>query len=517
MTGSFARSYHDATKQTWRSVRETSHELDWANQPFPYKLYPRLRAVPLPLGVRETDWPALDALSGVAPPNPARLDLAWLAGVLFYSAGVTRRWVRGNQPLHFRAAPSAGGLYPIELYVVCGELDGDPPLPAGVYHFEPYEFALHPLRVGDHRQDLARAAVDEGVSAAPVSLVVTGIPWRTTWKYGARGYRHLFWDAGTILAHVLSLTTAAAVEARVLAGFIDRHIADLVGADGAEEVVLAVVPLGRSSRRSRVRPDEVEPLDLETVPLSAQVGDHATVGREHQVGELDNATAVTVWRGGLRHLRSALTTVIEAPPVLPTFDLLEDVILRRGSTRRFRYGKVPPHALTWPLAVASQPVPGDWSDEDHLLADHHVVVHSVEGLPSGAYRWTPDGPELLRPGVFRGETTTLCLEQELGGDSAYTVFHLADIEAALEAGGARAYRVAQLEGGIAAGRIQLAAFTLALGATGLTFYDDDVSRFFQTSAEPTTVTAVGTPAYTARTGRRPSEAPPARLSDGWGR
>ena len=66
-------------------------------------------------------------------------------------------------------------------------------------------------------------------------------------------------------------------------------------------------------------------------------------------------------------------------------------------------------------------------------------------------------------------TRSLCLGQDLGGDSAATVFHCARLEPILQALGARGYRAAQLEGGVAAERLQLAAFALGFGATGLTF------------------------------------------------
>ena len=103
--------------------------------------------------------------------------------LLFFSAGVTRRArMVGGRPIFLRAAASAGALYPTEVYVVCGDLPG---LPAGVYHFNPVEFALRRLRAGDHRPFLAGAAADGGIGGAPVTLVLSGIPWRTTWKYGS--------------------------------------------------------------------------------------------------------------------------------------------------------------------------------------------------------------------------------------------------------------------------------------------------------------------------------------------
>jgi nitroreductase len=140
-------------------------------------------------------------------------------------------------------------------------------------------------------------------------------------------------------------------------------------------------------------------------------------------------------------------------------------------------------------------------------------VHAVQGLPPGAYRWSQGEFQLLRGGAERGRTRSLCLGQDLGGDAAATIFHCAQLEPILDALGARGYRAAQLEGGVAAERLQLAAFALGVGATGLTFLDDDVSAFLGTRAAPMLTVAVGVPAYRARPGRRPDQLPPIGLAE----
>lgn len=509
MSGDLARSYHDRTKHTWRSVRSSGHVLDWSNQPVPFKLYPDLPPLTLPVDLAETDWPALDALSGESPPNRKRLDDSWLAALLFYSGGITRRWQREGRSLNFRAASSAGALYPIEIYVVCRDLDDD--LPAGIYHFEPLEFSLRRLRDGDHRALLARAAVDDDVSNAPVSLVVTGIPWRSMWKYRLRGYRHLYWDAGTVLANLLAVANGMAEPARVLTGFVDGRVSHLLGLDEDEEVPLAVVRIGDlDANAAPARPWPAH-LPHRTVAVSPRAVHDPDVLATHRVGDLVSPGAVEVWRATMQDLRLAPATPDRPTPLLAAYDTVEDVILRRGSTRRFARAKIPPEALTWPLTVASAEVDADFVLPGDTLLSHHAIVHAVEDVPSGLYRWRPDGLDLVRPGSFRGEAVQLCLEQPLGGEGAYTLFHTTDLEPVLAKGGERAYRAAMLEGGIALGRAQLAAFTLGLGATGLTFYDEDVERFLGPPHEPVCVASIGPPAYRSIPGQRPSNAPAPRL------
>lgn len=129
--------------------------------------------------------------NGRAPPSDPTIDGELLARLLFYSAAVTRT---AGDNLWFRAAPSAGNLHPLEMYAVASEVAG---LDAGLYHFAPEVFGLEALAAGDHRPALADATADPDVAASPLALVVTGLPWRTAWKYAERGWRHVYWDAGT--------------------------------------------------------------------------------------------------------------------------------------------------------------------------------------------------------------------------------------------------------------------------------------------------------------------------------
>jgi SagB-type dehydrogenase family enzyme len=84
-------------------------------------------------------------------------------------------------------------------------------VPPGVHHFSPGDFPLRRLREADFRRALAEAAADEALARAPATPVLSTIYWRNTWTYQARGYRHLFWDAGSMLANALA--AAAALDA----------------------------------------------------------------------------------------------------------------------------------------------------------------------------------------------------------------------------------------------------------------------------------------------------------------
>jgi SagB-type dehydrogenase family enzyme len=115
----------------------------------------------------------------------------------------------------------------------------------------------------------------------------------------------------------------------------------------------------------------------------------------------------------------------------------------------------------------------------------YLMVHAVEGLDSGAYVFHRSRGllECLKKGNFRAQAGYLGLEQELPADAAVDIFFLADLEPILQRFGNRGYRAVQLEAGILGGKLYLGAYAQQLGATGLTFYDDDVIRFFSPHAE----------------------------------
>ena len=474
--------------------------LDPSNRPAPFKRYVGREAVPLTRELGLSDARAADVLSGRSlGVVDTRWDVERLARLLFFSNGVSRasRSPFGDAT-YFRTAMSAGNLHPVELYVVCGDLGS---VAAGVHHFAPLEFGLTELRRGDYRGALAAAAADPRVAAAPMTLVLTGIPWRTAWKYGERGFRHLYWDAGTMLANLLAVEPSAVVRV----GFVDEPLAALVGVDGVSEFPLALVVLLGSVRGNdggAADAGAVEPLDLDVAPVSRAPLEFPLITAAQRDGDLVDVAGVERWRTAAASF-GALAPVGVEPPARVSHDPIEAVILRRGSTRLMRRETVRRELLTWGLSAAARAVRGDFALEGATLLEHFVSVHDVESVAPGAYRWRSDRLEQGRADVQRGLAAHLCYDQPLGGDSAYTVFHAADLDEVLGALGSRGYRAAQLEAGIAAGRLALAAFTLGYGATGLTFYDEAVAQFFTTRAACMLVTAVGVPDYTNTPGGHP--------------
>jgi len=439
VTEATVRRYHEATKHRPGRPSASPYGLEWRNEPDLFKRYP--------------------AIEPERPPEQ-------LARLLHLGAGVHPR--RGDP--HYRTFMSAGALHPVELYVATA---------AGLSHYHPGQGALRRLRTEDPGTALAAAAAAPELARAELVLILTGILWRTAWKYGARGWRHIFWDAGAMLANLLALAAGP----RLLTAFVDADVGETLGVEPRREVPVALVTAGTGERGSG--PPELEPLHHESAPLSR---------REHRFPEAEEAQAasalsgpdeVRAWREQAQRFGPRSGT--GEPPAA-----LDEVILRRGSARDFTPDPVGSDELESMLASACSPLPGDLPP----LCSTFVIAHAVKDLESGVYRFQPpDRFERVRRGADRRWTAHLCLDQPHGGDAAATVFLTADLDRTLSALGDRGYRAAQLDAGIRAGRASLGAYARGLGATGLTFYDDDVRSFLDTDEEPMMCFAVGVDAY----------------------
>ncbi len=473
------RAYHEQTKHSVARLRGDPHALDWASMPRPFKVYVDLEPLPLPRDFASSTWPALAAIADAGRATGGLpVDRRALAHLLYFSAGVLRRRTHPGGEVFYRAAACTGALYHVDCYVVCGDL---PDLAAGVYHFGPHDFALRRLRAGDHRAVLvAAAAAEPAVRRAPVVVVYASTFWRNAWKYRARTYRHCFWDSGTMLANLLAVASGTGLAARVVQAFVDADVNRLLDLDTEREVALGLVALGDGGQ-APPPPPAMAPLRLATLPLSAREVTYPQIGRAHAASSLASPADVAAARAAVPAPHVAGEGVALAalgPGAVP--EPVEGVILRRGSTRRFPREPIGLPQLATILAAASEPFPTDCP----VAPEPYVIANAVDGLDPGTYVLDGERPSLvpLRHGRFRGEAGSLGLGQELPADAAANIYWLVDLEAVLTRQGAHGYRAAQLAAAVAGGRTYLAAYALGLGATGLTFFDDDVTAFFSPSA-----------------------------------
>ena len=489
-----AWTYHDATKHSQQSIRTNPHYLDWEIQPIPFKIYRDLEPIPLDRPLSSSETSALDAISAIAvdKENSVPLTRQRLAEILFLSAGITKRRSYPGGEMLFRAAACTGALYHIDLYLVSGDLAD---LGAGVYHFSPHDFALRRLRQGDYRGAVVRAAGAElSLLSAPAIVISASTFWRNAWKYQSRAYRHCYWDNGTILANLFGAAAARRVHAKLVLGFDDMAVSRLLGLDRQREAALSLVALGHTPGESPVSPRSSEPLSLEVEPLSKREIDYPAMRALHEASSLESEEEVTAWRIEGKRVQDRVVDQnvstgrlfnlepFSGPEIAQ--DPFEDVIIRRGSTRQFSREAIKFAELSTMLHRATRGIAVDVLEPQESLNDLYLIVNAVDGLPAGAYIYQRSrrALELLKEGNFRSEAGYLGLGQAIPADCSVNVYLLADLQAVLERFGNRGYRAAQLEASIIGGKLYLAAYAQRLGASGLTFFDDDVTDFFSPHA-----------------------------------
>jgi hypothetical protein len=290
--------------------------------------------------------------------------------VLILGAGVVRTSERRGRPFLFRAAGSAGARFPLEVYASTHGVDG---VPDGVHWYGPVEHAL--VQIGP-------AAAGDATT-----VIVTGVPWRTGWRYAERGFRHIYWDAGTLLAQLTNAATSAGQTPQLFTLFPDATVRDLVNADGVHEFPVTLLTLGGGRSATELTGPAIvgmlTPFELPLCTEAQQAGERTELGAP--------------W---------PTATALADPPPSPT---TEQVILRRGSQRTMdRTARLPRHLLEWLMRAAMRGID----------VPHWVIVHAVDGVAPGVYRW-PDLDNALPSKATdedarRAETFRICLDQGSG-------------------------------------------------------------------------------------------------------
>ncbi|MGB2799363.1 MAG: SagB/ThcOx family dehydrogenase [Dehalococcoidia bacterium] len=163
------------------------------------------------------------------------LSLAEVSQLLWAAQGITEAW--GG-----RTAPSAGALYPLEVYLVVGDVEG---LTPGVYQYRPDGHELVKVKDGDVRGELAEAALgQDSVRNGAIDIVIAAVYERTTVKYGERGIRYVHMEAGHAAQNVYLQANALDLGTVTIGAFYDDSVRDIVGMPG-DVAPLYVIPVGK--------------------------------------------------------------------------------------------------------------------------------------------------------------------------------------------------------------------------------------------------------------------------------
>ncbi len=471
---SIAQHYHQRTKYDPQTL--TGRSLDFERQPSPYKDYKLGSQIDLKAHLKEH--------------SPLDESNQWsrLSRLLYCSYGLTGMIPYPGNPIYLRAAPSAGGLYPAEVYLVCRE---DAFLPAGLYNYQAATHSLLQFWESNVWSALQEACLwHPALEHTPIALVITSVFFRSAWRYEDRAYRRIFLDSGHLLGNIELAASLNDYRSHLIGGFVDRQVNQLLYLDEQQEGAIAVVGLADLLEVDQNLPQLPTALASPVQADYPQLADGELLGYCHQSTQIEVSEAAysTVTPPPVAAGKYNFPFCLKVPVMTtaidwqPNLEGLEATLLRRRSTRRYTGADISLDQLfalldfTYhPEHYVDQGLEGNPDYFDLSLIETFVAVSGVTGLEEGCYYYAPQANELrqIRFKNFRQELHYLCLQQDLGRDAAAVVFHTADLQPAIARYGDRAYRYLHMDAGHLGQRLNLAAIHLNLGVSGIGGYFDD--------------------------------------------
>jgi SagB-type dehydrogenase family enzyme len=474
--------YHERSKHRLDRYAPGPGQLDWANQPNPFRRFAGAVRIELPL-LADNLAIAYSELRRGQMPTPHAFTLESIATLFELSLGISAWKAYGETSWSLRCNPSSGNLHPTEGYLVTGSMPG---LAAGVYHYVSCDHVLE-----------RRGEWDQPVELRGFLIGFTSIIWREAWKYGMRAFRYCQHDCGHVIAAVSYAASALGWRSRLLAAPGDGEIVRLLGLDAdatsAETespdcllwisagepppAELPSVPSRWHGKANRLSADHVAWADIEEVHrltvkprLDHEPVDRVCAAHETTVDPARNFSAAKIFRQRRSAVAFDGATSIGADAF---FTMLDATLPRSGA---------PPWGA-WP-----------WAAEVHLA----IFVHRVDALEPGLYvlvrnpdvlaalksslrpdwLWHKIGPPdlplyLLAAHDLRDVARVVCCHQRIAGDSCYALGMLAHYDIATSE--SWRYRPLYWECGMIGQVLYLEAEAAGIRATGIgCFFDDEM-------------------------------------------
>ncbi len=484
---SISHHYHERTKYNPDTITSKSQGLDWSKQPVPFKEYKIGSTIDLKPYIQETPEKFTD--------NPDTIWWRRLSRLLFCSYGLTARIPSMGSAVYLRSSPSAGGLYPAEIYVISR---GTPLLPAGLYNYQCRTHSLMRFWENDVWKNLQNACFwHSALENTQIAIVVTAVFYRSVWRYEDRAYRRIFLDAGHLLGNIELAASITDFRPHLIGGFVDEAVNEMLYIDSQQEGAIAVLPLADILDSNQNLPTGRTALPSATETEYPQVPDGELLTYFHRMTQIQSGTTGKLnlpeiqqeisiedkYNFPFCQKISTLTTQIDWGEKL---DKLEVTILKRRSTRAYSGEDLTLDELKSLLDFTYQPrhyidqdldISPDYFDLN--LIQTFIATSGVEGLEAGCYYYAPKAQELrqIRFKNFRRELHYLCLGQDLGRDASAVIFHTADLKASIAQYGDRVYRYLHMDAGHLGQRLNLAATRLNIGVSGIGgFFDDQVNE-----------------------------------------
>ena len=406
--------YHNMTKHSYNSVRTNPNRLSWENQPSTYKNYP-------------------DSYTKY------RLDLDTEEdSFLYHIAGLTEKKTYPSGEYYLRINPSAGALYPNELYFqvrgVEGKIDG-------IYHYEVESSSIVLLQAISEEEGL-EPYFGYKTAMKGYLFLVSALYYRSSWKYKDRALRYCLLDAGHLLGSIEAAALLKPHAVNMLYTIDKEKLNRMFGFEDREWF------LAGCSMAVPIQNQEVSALEF-SLPY---VDGSRTFEKNPLIEEAYEASM---------HVE-ACKKGIKAPKFTYKPTKLKETIFSRRSQRGFNEGAITKGQFNFIMEMIQQPVLSDCDEEVNI----YVVVNRVLDMPLGMYK---EG-KYIQHGDFARKAGYLSLEQySLSMQGALAFF--------LTSKGTN-YQALYQKAGIIGHRLYIASLYLGIGCSGIgAYYDDEVNVF----------------------------------------
>jgi SagB-type dehydrogenase family enzyme len=411
------KAYHNATKHSYLSVQIDPNYVDASTQPSSFKVYPKFyRRVKLNLN------------------NP-------IHSFILLTGAITLEKVYKDGPYKLRVNPSAGALYPTEVYVQVRGVEG---IVDGIYHLEVENNCL--TLIYELIDDGLENYIIPGKSINGFIFLISCVYYRSSWKYQNRSIRYCFLDSGHHLGAVAASAFLHNRDIQLIFDFDKLALNSDLGFENKEFITACAVSgelQDKKIRRLRLKVPFVSGTDYFESNRFIEDAYQATTQQKSSQQKLE----------------------------YPQFDFDKDkfyqVVWNRRSIRRFRKESIFQEDYLYIVQQLEQSIPTENYEEIKIYS----VVHRVEGMTPGLYK----GTYLVKAGNFSDKTGYLCINQAIARDSAVTLFFVSDY---------LNYQTAMQIAGFLGHRLYLTSNYLGIQCSGIgAYYDDETQELLETNKD----------------------------------
>jgi SagB-type dehydrogenase family enzyme len=411
------KAYHDATKHSYLSVQIEPNYVDASTQPSSFKVYPKFyRRVILNLN------------------NPVHSFIS-------LTSAITLEKVYKDNPYKLRVNPSAGALYPTEVYVQIRGIEG---IINGIYHLEVENNYL--TLIYELIDDGLESYIIPGKSINGFIFLISCVYYRSSWKYQNRSMRYCFLDSGHHLGAVAASAYLHQKDIKLVFDFDKLALNSDLGFENKEFITACAVS------------GEIQEKKIRHLRLKVPFVCGTDYFEANQFIE-DGYQATSLEKSRQQKLE------------YPQFDFDKDkfyqTVWDRRSIRRFRKESISQEDYLYIVQQLQQPIPTENYEEIEIYS----VVHRVEGMTPGLYK----GTHLVKRGNFSEKTGYLCINQAIAKDGAVTLFFVSDY---------LNYQTAMQIAGFLGQRLYLTSNYLGIQCSGVgAYYDDETKELLETNKD----------------------------------